>query len=59
MGTGAAVFPVNDNQLLAEISLSFRSNQLATVLIHIVSSCEESLLSSVKGSMRRRFLKYI
>ena len=48
MGTGAALFSVNSNQLVAEISLSFRSDQLAAVLVHIVPSCEESLPPPVK-----------
>ena len=48
MGTGEAVFSVNEDQLVTEVLLSFRTSQLAAILLHMASSCEEGPSSLVR-----------
>lgn len=53
MGTGAAVFSISDDQSVTEVSLSFRTSQLAAVLLHMASPYEEgSPLMVIKDKTR-------
>ena len=47
MGIGEASFFVNDSQLVTKVSLSFRTSQLAAILVHMASPCEEGPSSLV------------
>ena len=52
MGTGAASFSINESQSVTEVSLSFRTSQLAAVLVHMASPCDQGP-SSLVGNDRQ------